>query len=355
MARTREEIISEMVDSGLFSDDEIRQAVKEADAKNSGIIKKGWDALAWPEKKSREGLKMIADAIPDGIPLPAVTGNPVTDVVMAANPNLQRPGLTGSLPIDVIKGAPKVIADTLAETAPGFVSRGSIVTAGALKGAKIAKPAIKAIGGAVAKTAESASGLEYNTPGVLTEAARDPRLIFGKGTKAVRAMYGKTDDVIRAEMKEIPDDKQLVEKALSWLKEGNLSPEEALEARKALDKSKRQFAGPFFRSARAQLDEVAKLRFKSADASYARGIKVDALRQPLPVNKYGGTSIFKTSLGGLSGVMPVVAMSPAAQGAVATLLGIGARGVNALARTPIQSGSAIGKLLELMRGDAESR
>ena len=33
-----------------------------------GLIRKGWDALAIPEKKSREGLRMLADFVPNPEP-----------------------------------------------------------------------------------------------------------------------------------------------------------------------------------------------------------------------------------------------------------------------------------------------
>lgn len=328
MARSKEEIISEMVDSGLFSDDEIRDAVKKSGSppEEKGMVRKAWDALAVPEKMSREGLTAIADAIPSAEP-------------------------TGNLARDIALNIPKVAAETLAETAPGFVSRESIVTGGALKAGKAAAPLIKATGRAVAKAAESASGLEYRTPGVLTEAAKDSKLMFDKGTKAAGKLYGKTRELIRPEMKKIPKKEDMVEQAMKWAEEGTLNSEEALAARKALDKAKNKFSDEFFVWSRDILDGIAKQKFQSADKAFARAIKTDALRQPLPINKYGGTSIFKSSLGGLAGVLPLVAMSPAAQGSVATLLGILARSGGRLGSNAIRSGSGIGKLLELANRD----
>ncbi len=295
--------------------------------KERGILGKGWDALAIPERMSREGLKMIADA----------------------SKNDQ--GFTGNLPRDIASHTGEVAMDTLAETAPSFVNRASIVTAGLLKGAKVAAPLVKGLGKGLAKTAESLSGLEHKTPGVLTEAANDPSLIFGQGTKKAGKLFEDLQDKgrIRQAFARATDNKSLVDDALKAVDDGSLTPEEALIARRSLDKIKRNIPGFAYKSMRQAFDGVAKTKSKQADAAFSRAVKSEALRQAFGINKHGGTSAFKLGGGAVTGTLPL--MSPALQGMVATLLGVGAKGVGALARTPIQSGSAVGSLLDLLNKD----
>lgn len=333
MGRSKQEIISEMVDSGLFSDDEIRQAVRGAGGQEKGYMGKAWDALAVPEKLSREGLGKIAGMVPTPEP-------------------------TGNLPLDIAKGTPKIAVDTIAEAAPSFVSRGSLVASGALGAAKASSPLIKALGGKAAQAAESISGLEYKTPGVLQEAAKDASLIFGKGKEAAKPLYsaaesgGKAKGTFEGMYK--PD--QIVDKTLAIFKEGGdkfLTPTEAHQARKAVDRLMQsgQYVKDELIVLREKLDKIAKMSegIKEADRVYSRGRMSDALRLFLPVNKSGGTSIAKSVLASIKGVGTLGLTSPVVQGTTATALGAMARAAGKFSDKPFTMGSAIGASIERLK------
>lgn len=285
--------------------DEFKQKYGDEGRSTLGKI---WDALAVPEQKSREGLRMIADAVP-------------------------KPEPTGNLAMDLAKGTPRVLADTMAEAAPGFVSRGSLVTAGALKGVKAAAAvpsivkAVKGTGATVAKSAEALSGLEHQTPGVLTEAAKDGTLIFSKGRKAAGEMFDNVVNKsnIRPEFMRAPAAKT-VDLANEALDAGTLTPEEALWARRALEKVKGTYTKDVFRGMRDAFDKVAKNISAEADAAFTRAVKGEALRSLIRLNKTGGASAFNLVLGMMTGGASLAVTSPAVQGAIASLLGLGGRG-----------------------------
>lgn len=305
----------------------------------TGLIQKGWDALAVPEKMSRTGLGMIEELTPNPEP-------------------------TGNVPLDVIKGTPRVIAGTLKETAPGFVSRGSILTAGALKGYQAARPFLKPVGKALATGAEALSGLEHKTPGVLTEAFENPKVLFGKGLDTARKAYKAAEEAgdVRDVFKQPLTKEELVQKALEYAKDGSLTPQEALEARKSLDAIKKRLSGIGYSETRKLFDGVAKKMFANADAAFKSGIKSEAVRSIFPMNKTGGASAFKTAIG--VGVPPTAPlMSPIVQGTAATAAGMADRAVNAvanravdfgslvnaLANSPISARSTVGELLDYLR------
>jgi len=292
-------------------------------SKIGSLLGTGWESLTIPEKKSREGLKMLSEMVPKLEP-------------------------SGNLPLDVLKGTPRVAAETLAETAPGFVSRGSILTAGLLKGAQKTAPAVKAIVRGGGKQLESASGL---VPGSLEAAYKDPSLIFSKGKEAAKPLY-------EAARKELPKGanlfegmwkpEEIVDAAQKHIsKGGTLEPSESLIARKATDallKSKR-YVKDALMELRNTFDASAKSseNIKMADPLFRRGIMADALRNFLPQNKFGGASAFKmgiapalAGLGGFVGGPPgaaaggaaaAMALSPAVQGGAATVAGILGRNV----------------------------
>ena len=323
MARSREEIVSEMVDSGLFSDDEIRQAVGQQ-AKPQGLAGKAWGSLAVPEKMSREGLQMIAQSIPE------------------------QPIQSQSTPLNVIGGLPRFAVDTMAEAAPSFISRGSIVTAGLLKGLKSAARPLKAIGRSVARGAESISGLEYKTPGVLLQAAKDPTLISAEGTKKAGALFKDLIEKgrIRESFSKASGHKEILDDAMKAINDGSLTPEEALIARQSLDAIKKTMPRFSFQKMRDAFDAVAKTKSAQADAAFSRGVKADALRMLLPVNKGGGTSIAKSTLGTIAGAGPLALMSPLVQGVAATVIGATSRGGSKLASEAIRSGAMTGAIRE---------
>lgn len=294
------------------------------------LMKQGWDALAVPEQKSREGLQMIAQAV-----------SPQTQV-------------TGNLPRDIAMNIPRIGAETLAETAPGFISRGAILTAGALKGAKMAAPAIKAVGRGAARAAESISGLEYKTPGILQEAASGSGVLFAPGRKAAGPLYeaGKEGSQVSPVLAKIPGKKEFVEKAYEMAQKGKLKPIEALEARKELASMKKNVTGEFFRKATEKFNNISKPAFQEADEAFSKGLRADELRRILPVNKSGGTSIMKSTLGTIAGAIPAMAMSPIVQGTVATGVGAMARAAAPLVNAPVTTAGAI-EVLKLTTAKAK--
>lgn len=272
-----------------------------------------WDALEVPSQMSKQGLQMIAQSV---------------------SPEQQ---VTGNLPRDIAMNIPRITAETFAETAPDFISREAILTAGALKGLKLAAPAIKAVGRGVAKGAESISGLEYKTPGILSEVASKPSLLFAKGRKSANPAYEAAKKVggkVRSSLI-VPEKKQVVEKAYELAKSGKLNPTEAFEARKELSSIKNNVSGEFFRQATAKFNEIAKPIFSKGDEIYAKGIRAEELRRIFPVNKSGGTSIMKSTLGTLAGMVPAMAMSPIVQGTTAAAIGTGAKMIKPFVNNPM--------------------
>ena len=283
---------------------------------NKSMLSKIWDGLAVPEQMSRQGLNMLASAVPGREP-------------------------TGNMALDIGLNIPKVAAETLAEGAPGFISRGSILTAGALMGAKLAAPLIKTVGSGVAKGAEAISGLEYKTPGVLTAAAKDSSLMLGPGRASANELFANAVDPskIRPAIAQGLEHKDIIVEGMKALADGSITPEEALTVRQSLDAAKKGMPMGTFIKLREAFDQVAKTISSQADTAFSRAIQSEALRQPLAVNKLGGTSIGKHFLGTMAGVLPSVAMMPWVQGGVATGLGMAARAGAPLANNAVQAGA----------------
>lgn len=280
----------------------------ETSTPKSGLGKV-WDAIKIPEQKSREGLKMTAD-------------------VLSVEP-------TGNAFRDVALNVPSIAADTLSEVAPGFISRGSMLTAGSLAGLKFAAPAINSAGRFIGRTAESTSGLSYKTPGVLAETVENPALLFGKGMKKARESYKaiQDSDKIRKSMKTPQNMNSFIEKAWNAAKRGRLTPDEALEARKAIDDVGDAMPDIVRKSTRKIFDAIAKKKFADADRAYSQAIKSEAIRSFWGINKSGTPSIVK---GGLTTALPLTApmFSPVVQGATAAGIGVGKKIAMPLIRNP---------------------
>ena len=336
MPRSKEEIISEMVDSGLFSDEEIRQSTRQKSS--PGILKQSFEALAIPERLSRQGLGMLAKTIPGVEP-------------------------TGNLARDIALNVPKVAAETLAEAAPGFISRGQILTAGGLKFAKGVAPVIKGAAKGIAKGAEAISGLEYKTPRILSEIAAKPGILFGPGARKVGAKYAEAMNKanIRPSFGRATSPKELLDDALKAADEKTLTPEEALIARQTLDGIKKSIPRYSYHQMRETFDNIAKTITKEADSAFRKAIKSDAIRNIFAQNKLGGSSIAKLTLGSLAGsgigyagggglgVIPLMAMSPIVQGSLAAGAGIGARGLAQLAAQPRFTSASLAALQEFRK------
>ena len=323
-------------------------------APKPGLMGRALDALAVPEAKSREGLKMLASGVPaySGAPAGALASLPLMPLmgpmaplapVMGAlageklSPSSNVP--SGNLIRDLVTGAPRIGADTMAEAAPEFISRDSIVTAGALKGVKAAATPLKVIGRGAAKAAESISGLEYKTPGVLKDAAKDATLMLSPGMKKAGELFKDlmAKGRVRESFGRATGSKELLDDAIKALDDGSLTPEEALIARQTLDGIKKTLPRFSFQKMRDAFDAIAKTKSSQADAAFSRAVKADELRRVFPVNKLGGTSIAKSTLGTIAGAVPLMAMSPLVQGATATVVGAGARAGGKLARQASKS------------------
>lgn len=276
------------------------------DIKSSqGVLGTANTLLKAPEKLSGRGLQMMANMVP-------------------------KPEPTGNLPLDVLKGTPRIAADTVAQVAPGFISKGAILTAGAMKGTKLAMPLINSAGRSIARGAEALSGLEHKTPGVLIEAANNSKLLNSPGTDAASPIYEAAKEIggsVRQELSGLPEKLKFVKRAANLAKTGELNPTEALEARKELVAIEHKVSGEFFRKNISKFNEIAKPVFSDADTAYAKGVKAEALRSWLPLNKTGGASTFKTILGGAKSLATLGLMSPIVQGGVATGVGAASRAI----------------------------
>ena len=318
------EINGNLVD---FPDDltpeQLQQAVASAAQQMGGqqpdersLMRKGWDALAVPEQKSRDGLNMLAGMVP-------------------------KPEPTGNLGMDLLKGTPRIAAETMAEAAPSFVSRGALLAGGAAKlaggMAPLAKPILRAIG----KQGEELSGIAPKAEGALEAAYKDPTLIFAKGKKAAGAAYeaGKAELEAGANIfKGMYKPEQILDKAKDYLaKGGTFEPAEALIVRKAVDSLMKsgRYVKDELMAIRNVVDPMAKAssNISAGDVAYQRGVKAEALRNIFPQNKYGGASGFKTALatamaqmGPVGKTLMAPLFSPITQGVVATGAGVLARG-----------------------------
>lgn len=295
---------------------------KESQQKNQtppGLMRRGWNALAKPEQMSRQGLEKIASMIPEG-------------------------KVTGNLPMDLLRGTPRIAANTMAQAAPGFVSRGALMTAGAMPMMKGIGAAAEAVGPGVAGQLESLSGMK---PGLLGKAFKDPSLIFAKIPQEARDAYQVSSEMAQKTSQEVantPRPLTLVSKLLKKANSGMIGQDEALAGRQAVDQlwDSKAITENFKNMARGKFDKIAKTAddIKEADTAFSRGKNAAGLRQLFPQNKYGGTSAFKTGIMaflnsmGPMGKVGMAAMSPATMGTGATAIGAASKPLGALANNP---------------------
>lgn len=323
-----------------LSPDELNSAVSSAAQQMSppqSMGQKAWNALAWPEKKSREGLQMLAGMVP-------------------------KPEPTGNLPMDLLKGAPRIAADTMAEAAPGFVSRNAILGSAAGEALGAGAPAIKGVLRSIGRQGEEMSGIAPKAEGALEAAYKDPTLIFAKGKKAAGGFYEAAKDDLNAakdtyratsqagdgvvnmeKTKDIFSGKyqphDILDTANKFIEGGGkMEPAEALKVRKAIDimlKSKQNVPDELYKM-RDIYDGIAKSsdNLAAGDAAYQRGIQADALRNVFPQNKYGGASAFKSAVAAAVAKIPggqllaAPMFSPMTQGALATGAGVATRALS---------------------------
>lgn len=283
-----------------------------------GLMRRGWDALAVPEQMSKQGLQQLAGFIPQ----PEPTGNKI---------------------LDLAKGTPRIMADTVAEAAPGFVSRGALLTAGAMPALRGAGKAAEMVGPGIAGQLESLSGMK---PGLLGKAFKDPTLIFSSIPQGAREAYQTSSELAQKspDVSGTARPLQLVMKMLAKVKSGMATPDEALAGRKAIDQlwKTSSITEDFKNMARGVFDGIAKMQpeIKEADIGFSRGKDAAGLRQLFPQNKFGGTSAFKTGIMALmnsmgpAGKVGMAPMSPAVMGTGATALGAASKPLEILAKNP---------------------
>ena len=216
-----------------------------------------------------------------------------------------------------------------------------------------AMPAINAVAGKVGEGLEGLSGLEYKTPGILKQAANDSSLLFGPGKKAAGAAYETIKDDLNVRPAMFATSaKEIVDLGRYALEQGDLTPQEALIARRALDDKFGAIPQDTANYLRPKFDAVAKTISADADAAFKKAIRSEALRRILAVNKGGGTSIAKFFLGQLTDKSLNVAASPIVQGAAATATGAAGRAIEATPR--YFQGAAIQALVNNRKKDQDN-
>lgn len=303
-----------------------------------GLLGQAWQDLKIPEEKSREGLKMITDT---GVKAQNWLANK-TGLPIGTEP-------TGNVARDLAANTPRILGETLTKVAPGFVSRGAIVTAGLLRGGGKVAGLLKPAANAVAQAGEDLSGLSnvpVKTPGLLREAYQDPGLFLAPGAQEAGSLYGNTTNNIRAQLKYTSGPLDFVEKAMEYANNGSLTTDEALAARQELDGIKNSVSGAFYRNARGVLDYIAKQDYSGADEAYVRGLKADALRSFSGINKNGSPSVARSLITMLN-PKTAIAYTPAVQAAIASGAGLAAKGGAAMTQEmpSVAAGYGIGDYL----------
>src|SRR3990167_5308234 len=312
---------------------------EQPQADNRGMLRKGWDALKVPEQKSREGLQMIAKAV---TPKTETTGNMARDVAM---------------------NTPRIAAETLSEVAPGFVSRGSMLTAGGSKVVGAFRPLASAVRQLGFKGAEQLSALAPKNEGALEAAYRDSTLIKAPAKKVVGQLYERAKGILKPQAaKKIADLKQAekveqeavnLEQARKYLMgkakspvasqvesktagietlsrgfqntriikladkladQGKLDPLMAMRAKRAANalRGSKSYDQDRLIEMINKFEKIEKTSpdFAVADATYKRSAMADALRNLAPQNSKGGASTMKTAAMAVAGKFLAPAFSP---------------------------------------------
>ena len=261
--------------------------------KKRGLMGRSWDALAIPEQKSREGLQMLAGMVPK--PEPKGRAGVMEEAVRQQFPMLRDVGPQPGVIEDVMRGAPKIAADTVAEVAPSFVSRESLLMGGAGLAAKGMKPLVKPVLQGIGRQAESLSGA---MPGSLQAAYKDSGLMFGPGRKAASEAYeaAKAGEKIEYGANLTPA-RKFFNQAYAKAQAGTLKPIEALEARKVADDlyESGSFVGDEILQKRKVLDKIAKESFEAADTGFKRALQSESLRNVLPQTSMAARRLLRLS------------------------------------------------------------
>ena len=323
------------------------------------IPTQAWNALKVPEQLSEKGLGLIAGMTPEFVPQSAVkrfagvVASPISGPIgplageIASRIGKDTNGPTGNVLMDVARGTPKLLSETAAQTAPQFVSRGSIAMAGvAPLVSKTIGPVVKFIG---KRGATAIEGYQNIPKGTLAEAYKNPSIYLDKGAAEAGKAYrsakeaaGAGSEGLFGEMKNLKDVSSIklenvVNRALEMAKEGKLNPASAQSARKAIDEmyKSKSYSKEAVLELRKFFDSIAKSDegLAKADIAYQRAIKADALRQLFPLNKGGGGSPFRIFASSNLSNIPIVGKPLAFISGSPALAGATAAGSGDVART----------------------
>ena len=196
---------------------------------------------------------------------------------------------TTSVPLNALLRTPQTIASIGGELASSFVSPENAIVAGGLKATQAISPFVKGVGRYIGSGAQRLSGTAIKNPGVLAEEFNNPSLITKPGIETANEIYASKVDSskIRDSFKAMLGKKEFAEAAYQALKDGSLTPDEALVARQTLDSVKNQVPRVSFFNMRKGFNDIAKTKFAGADEAYQTAVKAEALREPFPINKSG--------------------------------------------------------------------
>lgn len=282
-----------------------------------------WQMLDVPRQKSQEGLNMIAEVTPSFEP----TGNMVRDVAL---------------------NAPKVVAETLAETAPDFVSRSAMIGGAAGKVLSKAEPVVNFAGRQASKLGRVLSG---NKPEDIQALFKRPGAFVAPSLSKAKEIYGEAIESAGPKLEVSTNEafesaSKTARKVINQLKDKPDTVDEltALEGRRALDevisstRSSRKKARLF--EYRQQLDGIVKQNpeIAAADKIYADSALASKFRNIQAVNLNGTPSVLRSTLAaGISGFiqnpLPFVFTSPMTIGAATAGLGLVKRGIQASGAT----------------------
>lgn len=278
-----------------------------ATKEEKSALGKAWEMLGAPERLSSQGLNQIANAIPGAEP-------------------------TGNMARDIALNTPKIAAETLAQTAPSFVSPAAILTAGAGQAIGAASKPLATVGKGVARQLEEMSGIAPRAEGALAAQFKDPTTFLAKKDaaaklyEAAKAQLEKGANLFSGMYK--PE--EIIDAAKTYIAKGGvLEPSEALIYRKAIDKLAK--SGRYIKdeliSLRKEADAMAKASddIAKADPAFVKGMRGEALRNVFPQNKLGGASPFKILVGQGMQALSAPLLSPMIQAGGATALGLGYR------------------------------
>lgn len=306
--------------------------------KEPGMLGKAWDALAVPTQKAKEGL--------DGFN----QGRDLAQNALAASTGLHigtEP--TGNMTRDIIANTPRIIGESVAELAPSFVDRASILTAGAGMGLKGAGMAAGKVLPKVAPMFEAGSGLQKGT---LVAAFKDPKMIADFGGKLKASQLYNEIKAGATVPNRLKTNAKVVSDAMNAMADGKkLTAPDAFKARKAVNalmKSK-QYPMDDLMKTKEGLEAMVLNSVHKADQMYIRAMRGENMRHLSRLNKNGTSGPISAAI---MAKMPFLAplMSPAVQGAGASLAGAASQ---IPATAPLKAGMMVGAGLDRLKSKKE--